>query len=159
MDSFLKTLPIFLRWSNLTVYAVSNAVFTRDTFKVVKYLPQYIGNLGKSINTFTRAHFTVVNWGHTTLVPEALMQRELERQQKENSKAKGRASGLGRWESHFHVHIRFKLWTLLWLTLTVDMIWLVLYIKPVWPVTVEANQRQGSKSEPNTDMEVRFSTA
>ena len=61
MDSFLKTLPIFLRWSNLTVYAVSNAVFTRDTFKVVKYLPQYIGNLGKSINTFTRAHFTVVN--------------------------------------------------------------------------------------------------
>ena len=39
----------------------------------------------------------------TTLVPEALMQRERKRQQKEKTKAKRRASGLGRWESHFHV--------------------------------------------------------
>ena len=39
------------------------------------------------------------------------------------------------------------------------LILLVLYIKPVWPVTIEANQRQGSKSVSNTDMEVRFSTA
>ena len=46
----------FAQYQKLNTYAV----YTRGTFTVVKYLPHYIGNLGKSINTFTRAHFTVV---------------------------------------------------------------------------------------------------
>ena len=39
----------------------------------------------------------------SSLVPDALMQRERKRQQKEKPKVKRRASGLGCWESHFPV--------------------------------------------------------
>ena len=55
--------------------------------------------------------------------------------------------------------IRFRFWTLSLIGFDRGhLIWLVLYIKPVWPVTVEANQRH-SKSEPDTNIEERFSTA
>ena len=89
-----------------------------------------------------------------TLVPEALMQRELERQQKENSEAKRRASGLGRWESHFHVRIRFRFWTLS--LIGFDRDWsnrFDIENQSNQMSTVKANQRQGSKSEPDTNME------
>ena len=46
----------------------------------------------------------------TTLVAEALTQRE--RQQKEKPEAKRRASGLGSWESHLYVGIWFRFWAL-----------------------------------------------
>ena len=92
-------------------------------------------------------------YGRCTLVSEALTRREPERQQKENSEAKRRASGLGRWESHFHVRIRFRFWMSL---IGFDRDWsnrFDIENQSNQMPTVEANQRQGSKSEPDTNLD------
>ena len=81
---------------------------------------------------------------------------EKERQQKEKPKVKRMASGLSRWESHFHVGIWFRFWTLSLLGFlnsypgaTVD-IW---YNNDSYWLSI---CRHGSKVD---NMEVRFSTA